>query len=499
MTKTALRRAAMRAQSRQVEPLRHKPPELLPGVVPAGRDAPVIAMDNIAFQMPFGQVSGAHITQQQIFPGYQYLSQLAARAEFRMLAESVSSQLTRKWIELTSTDDNVDKIKIVEEELRRLNVKGLFQLAATHDSYFGRGQFYIDIEGADRNTPLILDPRTVRPGSLKRVAVVEPIWTTPSVYNALDPAAPDFYKPSKWFVLGRETHASRLLTVTTRPLPDILKPAFNFSGVSLSQLAEPYVDNWLRTRQSVSDLINNFSITALKTSMDQILQGGDDDASDDLFKRADLFTAMRSNRGLMLLDKDREELEQINTPLGGLHELQAQAQEQMCSVSHTPAIILTGISPSGLNASSDGEIRVYYDWIASQQEAFWRDPLEIIIKVIQLSKFGEIDPSIGFKFVPLYQMSAAEEADIRLKNSQVAGAYIESGVLDPSEERERLARDPDSGYEGLDIAEVPLEPEAMDKSVSERQHRAMMAAAGGHSTLGIPQSVGKEFAEKDAG
>jgi len=36
-----------------------------------------------------------------------------------------------------------------------------------------------------------------------------------------------------------------------------------------------------------------------------------------------------------------------------------------------------------------------------------------------------------------------------------------------------------------------------DKSVSEAQHNAMEAAAHGNSTLGIPESVGKEFAEAD--
>lgn len=34
---------------------------------------------------------------------------------------------------------------------------------------------------------------------------------------------------------------------------------------------------------------------------------------------------------------------------------------------------------------------------------------------------------------------------------------------------------------------------------SEAQRRAMHAAAAGHSTLGIPRSVGKEFAAADKG
>jgi hypothetical protein len=38
-----------------------------------------------------------------------------------------------------------------------------------------------------------------------------------------------------------------------------------------------------------------------------------------------------------------------------------------------------------------------------------------------------------------------------------------------------------------------------DPPVSEAQRRAMRAAAGGHSTLGIPQDVGEEYSEADPG
>jgi len=132
----------------------------------------------------------------------------------------------------------------------------------------------------------------------------------------------------------------------------------------------------------------------------------------------------------------------------------------MCSVSRIPTIILTGISPSGLNASSDGEIRVFYDWIAAQQEAYWREPLETILSIVQLSLFGEIDPDIDFRFVPLYQMTETEEADIRLKDAQAAGIQIDHGVIDPQEERERLARDDNSGYAGLDLTKEIYAPES---------------------------------------
>lgn len=499
---TKLRQAANKAKALSSD-LSHgypiKPPEIMTGVVPKGSSAPVLAMDSTT---NYSMLAQAYPTGGG-FPGFAYLSQLATRAEFRAFASALSTELTREWLKFTSKqeDDNTtaDKIKLIEDEFKRLDVRKVLQTAAENDCYFGRAQIFIDINGADRKTPLVLDPRTIKKGSLNRLSSVEAIWTTPAGYNALDPAAPDFYKPSRWFMLGQEVHASRLMTVVTRPLPDMLKPAFNFAGMSLSQLAEPYVNNWLRTRQSVADLINNFSITALATSMEQVLQGDDDGTN--LFARAELFTATRSNKGLMLLDKDQEEIVQVNTPLSGLHELQAQSQEHMCSVSRTPAIVLTGISPSGLNASSDGEIRVFYDWIAAQQEAYWREPIETILKCVQLSLFGEIDSDIGFSFVPLYQMTPKELAEIRTADGLTAVAYIDRGVIDPSEERERLARDPESAYQGLDTDIGILEPhnlEAFDKSVSEAQHKAMAAAASGHSTLGIPEEVGKEFLAKDA-
>lgn len=479
-------------------------PKILPGVAPAGVTPPVLAADSASYPWAADTFSMSSAG----FPGFAYLSQLATRAEYRAFASAMGGEVTREGIRLTSRQDDDDvtaeKIKVIEAEFKRLGVMNVIQRAVEHDCYFGRAQIFINIDRADRSAPLILDPRTIPLGSLKGLSTVEAIWTTPSHYNALDPAAPDFYKPSRWFMLGQEVHASRLMTVVTRPLPDILKPAFNFAGMSLSQLAEPYVDNWLRTRQSVADLINNFSITVLATDMAQVLQGGDDDCATDLMNRADLFTLMRSNKGLMMLNKETEELQQINTPLSGLHELQAQSQEHMCSVSRMPAIVLTGISPSGLNASSDGEIRVFYDWIASQQNTHWREPLETILKVVQLSKFGEIDEDICIEFVPLYQMTPAEEADIRSKNAQSAQIYIDCGVLDPSEERERLARHPSSGYDGLDTDLSPVPPlddsapDAMDRSVSEAQHRAMEAAAHGHSTLGIPKKVGEEYVAKDA-
>jgi phage-related protein (TIGR01555 family) len=444
-------------------------PVLRPGVVPEGVKAPVLAMDGVyggCYDYAAGYGGAGYVG----FPGYAYLSQLSTRAEYRMFASTMGEQLTREWIVLNSTDTAGDstKQKITEltQDLKELQLKQAIALMAEHDSYYGRAQLFLNIKGQDRETPLLLDPRTVKkqefkPGTSIRnfftVKPVEAMWTTPGAYNAIDPAAEDFYVPTVWWMLGQTVHASRLRTVITRPVTDMLKPAFNFGGISMSQLAEPYVDNWIRTRQSVSNLISNFSIVALKTSMDAVLQGDEDgSATHSLINRGRVFTGLRDNSGLMLLDNEREDLVMLNTPLSGLDALQAQAQEQLCSVSKTPSVILLGVAPTGFGNVAEGEIKSFYDHISGIQEKDWSEVIELVLQIVQLIRYGSIDPDITFTWQPLYQMTDKELAEIRTADAAADAQYIQEGVLDPIEVREKLARNPESGYQGIDVTKVPM-------------------------------------------
>jgi phage-related protein (TIGR01555 family) len=437
-------------------------PVIPKGIVPDGvKPAVSMAMDESAYQCArmahdAGPEFGAQLyaySNIEGFPGYPYLMLLALRSEYRNMATALATELTRKWINFNSTDTDdegtKEKISEIEQAFTKLGIQQIIRKAAEHDACYGTGQILINIDGATLKDPLIISPKTIKKGSLQGFKNVDPIWTTPLMYNSLTPAKPDFYRPSSWWVMGEHWDATRLIIVITREVPDIFKPGFNFSGMSLSQLAEPYVNNWLRTRQSVSDLINNFSIVVLKTAMDQVLTGGDDGSN--LFDRIKLFTACRSNKGVMALDKDREELEQIAVPLGGLHELQAQALEQLCVVSREPATVLTGITPSGFGNVAEGEVRIWYDYIAAQQEAYYRAPIQKMLDLVQMSLYGEIDPDITFDFNPLYEMTEEQESIIRVNDSIRAGNLIDRSVIDATEERERLARDPDSGYVGIDI------------------------------------------------
>ncbi|WP_160356985.1 DUF1073 domain-containing protein [Bordetella sp. 02P26C-1] len=445
---------ALAAQSAGVDLMRKAArPKLLPGVVP---ESVAMAQDTALLPVyDYANTAGSGVG----FIGYPELSALAQRPEYRKMSEVIAKEMTRKWIVLESTgdDDKSDKINAIEAEMRRLRLRRVFREAAELDGQFGRAQVYIEVKKSDGTlastdpaelqAPLIRSPAKIGKGALVGFKVIEPVWTSPNDYNTDNPMSAHFYRPTSWFVLGKLVNHSRLLNFVGRQVPDLLKPAYNFGGLSLTQMALPYVENWLRTRQSVSDLIAGFSVPVLKTNLTSIL-GGDDGS--DVFQRLELFNRMRNNRGAWAIDNDTEEFNFENVPLSGLDALQAQSQEQMASVSGIPLVKLLGITPAGLNANSDGEIRVFYDYIESLQEDVFRDNLQTCLEVIQLSLYGEIDPDISFSFAPLYQLSDLERAQVRKTDADTDAVYVGANVLSPDEVRGRLVNDPGNNYHSLE-------------------------------------------------
>jgi len=391
------------------------------------------------------------------FPGFPTLALLGQLAEYRTMHETLADECVRTWGKATSAGDaDPAKLADIEAELRRIDLRAHVRQAIINDQAFGGAHVYFKLKGDEefRDTPLVMKPMTVRKGSFIGLRVVEPYWVTPNNYNSTDPTAADFYKPSTWWMLSMEVHSTRLQTLISRPVADMLKPTYSFRGVSMTQLATPYVSNWLRTRQAVSDTVKQFSVSGIATDLESSLQPG---AATSLNQRAQLINAYRDNRNLLFLDKATEEFFQINTPLSGLDALQAQSQEQMSAVSHIPLVKLLGITPSGLNASSEGEIRVFYDYVRGYQTNVLGSLMRNVLTIVQLSLFGEVDDDISWQWEPLEELSALEDADRRGKDATADQIYMENQVVTPEQVAEKLAADPRSGYAGI-LDAKPGEP-----------------------------------------
>lgn len=466
----------------------YKPPKGVRGDAPAA-----LAMDGDDLAL-VGDMTGWAATASPImrdyfedglaFLGYPQLAQMAQRAEFRKPCEVIAREATREWVEIrsdkqggdeTDNEQAADRIKEIEREFERLNVRRIVRTNVLHGLLYGLGHVWIGIKGAPITTegqskPLVIGENGMRKGSLERIANIEPIWTTPNSYNANNPLAKNFYKPDNWWVLGTMVDSSRLLTTIPYPVSQILAPAFNFGGQSLTQLLRAYVHNYLATRNSTATIVRNFSKLVLKTDMTGNMQTdvgpgmdaqpmpyGDVDMAS-VQGRAAYMQDVSEGQGTIVVDKEREDASIIATPLSGLDSLQAQAMEAMASIPGIPLVKLFGIQPQGLNASSDGEIRVFYDEISAFQEAHIRPTLQTIFEAIQIHLWGKIDEDISFRFVPLWQMDEKQLAEIEKIKADLGAVNITAGVTSPEEERERLSTDERSIYRGVNLTGPPPEP-----------------------------------------
>ena len=472
------------------------PAQPLPGVVGDGRPKiPQIAMDHAEVWKKIamddlggtetvagwvgagaGVYASSAYAEGQEWLGYAVLALLSQRPEYRIMVETVATEMTREWITFKSksTDKGQhirERIEKIEARLRELKFQKVMKSANINDGFQGRGQVYIDTGEPDNREELKLplsDLKAVRGKYgrgkfITRLGAIEPMWCYPAAYEASDPLKANWYKPDLWWVMGKEVSRDRLLTFVGAEVPDIIKPAYSFGGIATTQMAKPYVDFWLRNRTSESDLLNNFSLRVLATELDVTTA----DDGDEIIQRMLTLNTLADNQGILLINKASEEFDIRQTSLGGVSEITKQSMERMTIPSRMPIVKFFGNQPSGLNADSEGVIRMWYDDIKAAQEDRNRDTIQRIVNLVQIELFDEIIDDLTWEFNDLWQLDEAGKQAIQLTKAQIVETDISSGVIDPEEGRMARAKDEDSPYVDLDLQEREAPGEELEEGQIE--------------------------------
>lgn len=392
------------------------------------------------------------------FIGYAACAHLEQDGFMRLGVEGLASEMTREWMEIKCPD--ADLQKLVTYELKALKIRRLFRHAASTVGYYGSSRFFIDTGTRDPEelaTPLILEPWAFKPGDLRGFIHIDPALMFPVSYNANDPLSPHFYKPTAWFALSRNIHASRFLHfVQNEPKSIYLKPVYNFGGIPQVQLALDALVHFTGSRESAARLLKKFSLTVFKTDMNAVLYGGDDS---DVKKRLQYFAYNRDNDGVEMIDMEAEDIIQINTPLAGVTDQVRQALEMLAAVFHMPVTKFLGISPGGMNATGESDMRNWYDYASGQQIDIFDTPMAVVAKLAQLNATGRIDPALTHEWHELQEPSEAERATINKTKADTLGVLQAAGYISPKEGRAFLSADEKSGFAGIDPEDLPPPPE----------------------------------------
>lgn len=398
------------------------------------------------------------------FIGYPTLSILQQEPLIRAGVEALVDDMTRKFIKIVckGEEDLSDRVKEIEQDLESFKVKEIFNKADSLCGYQGGCLVYIDVGPLDdetKKTPLVLDNKLFKKDQFRGFKVIEPINVYPGFYNTSDPTDENYYNPETWYVLGKEYHKSRFLYFTQNEMPLLLKPIYNFFGMSLSQQVLDYVDKFTKNREAMQRLLNKFSLTYIATDMSQVLSPGagckNGSAFANLKRRGELLARQRSNDGILFFDKNREEIGQINTPLSGVSDIVSSSLDMLPIIFGESKDKYYGDLPKGLNASSEGTNRIYYDKILSLNEKINTTNLNKVLELLQINRGYEVNRDISFEYISLWEMDEKERAELNKTIAETDAVYLDRGVLSPAEIRDRLAHDVNNDYNSIDPDDVP--------------------------------------------
>lgn len=275
-----------------------------------------------------------------------------------------------------------------------------------------------------------LDRRSLTPGSYY-TDPTHPRFGRPSTYRLY----PQGYAIASTALMGIEVHETRMIL---------------WDGVRASRRRRTQNDSWdFPVLQRVFPVLQQFTVAwqAVAHLMVDASQGVmkiknligmiAGQQKDELQTRMELVDISRSVARAIMLDADKEDFERKATPMTGLPDVMDRLVYRLAGAARMPATVLMGMSPGGLNATGESDMRWWYDSIKAEQENRLRPRLERLIHLLFVAKEGPtrgIEPdSWEIVFPPLWQSTRGEQAEERLKVAQTDLIYFDMGALTPEE------------------------------------------------------------------
>ncbi|MCK5603203.1 DUF1073 domain-containing protein [Candidatus Pacearchaeota archaeon] len=339
---------------------------------------------------------------------------------------------TRKWRNILISD--ADEKKEVEEVYKELDVKGAFNQAMKWARVFGGSVILIIIEGQELDEELNIE--SITQGSLKNLIVLDRYNIIPNDINR-DVMDINFGKPDTYTVVrgGQEVHHTRIIKFHGQ-MPTLAQAERNnFWGLSIFTKMWDPISESQQTSGSIASLVYESNVDVYRINGLNQLVAESNDAL--VTKRLTIANQMKSMINAIVLDKDDEYDKKKNsfTELGNIDDRFIQ---KVAGASEIPVTRLVGISPGGMNATGESDMRNYYDGIQSVQENELRPRLDYLDLIVIASAFPGMD-SFEYIFNPLQQVSENEQADIDLKKAQRDLIYLDHDVIEVSDAMAELA------------------------------------------------------------
>ena len=193
-----------------------------------------------------------------------------------------------------------------------------------------------------------------------------------------------------------------------------------------------------------------------------------------------------------------EDFERKSTPLAGLPDLLDKFMLKLSAATGYPMTLLFGMSPAGMNATGESDIRLYYDKVKDQQTRQLLPPLRRLVQLLFRCKRGPTqgaEPkrwSIAFR--SLWQLDDVQRATARKTQAEADVAYVNAGVLTPEEVASSRFGGDDYSFETQLVEADPVKRAMQAQELAEEQQGPAAEGTGDGEGTGTGEATGSSGA-----
>lgn len=243
-----------------------------------------------------------------------------------------------------------------------------------------------------------------------------------------------------------------------------------------------------RAKQAMADFGAGYGgVAALMSSLGQGIlsmdglaelmgEDGEEGESEGLVvKRLQIMALMRSTLNMMVMDgKDKYAREA--TPVAGAAEILDKLGVRCGAAVDLPITVMLGISPAGLNATGESDIRLLYDRVSGAQSTEYQKPCEQLAELVMLAgdgpTRGKVPDVWSVEWLPLWQPSEQERETTRALRTTNDVALVQARIATANEIRQARYSGDTYSYELRLEGDAPdEEPTADDIAAVEEARR----------------------------
>lgn len=347
----------------------------------------------------------ADLSPQELCAAYEVSS--VAKAIVDMPAEDAC----REWREWQA---DKDQISALEAEEKRLGLVRAVLDARTRARLFGGAAIYIGTADKDPSKPL--DPKRIGLGGLKYLTVLDRTELSAD-HLQLDPRQPGFGRPVEYRMTAGDDamvaiHPTRLAVFTgTKYASRQQQQAAQGWGDSVLTAVLEKIQHLDATVANVASLVFEAKVDVIRIKhFTEQLRSGGSEYERLMLKRFGLAATAKGVNGALLLDAE-EEYDQKSANFSTLPAIIDRFMQVVSGAARIPATRLFGMSPGGLNATGESDMRNYYDLVRQEQSLEIEPAMALLDECLIRSALGDRPKEVWYSWRPLWQPSAKERSE----------------------------------------------------------------------------------------